>query len=63
MNDREKLIKALAEYGRTIQRDGWRSGETIIEKYELEIPEFRRWAYALGIALRAEELLAGLAQQ
>lgn len=61
MNDREKRILALVEYGRTIQGDGWRAGEEIIEKYELEIPEFRRWAYALGIVLRAEELLAGLA--
>jgi hypothetical protein len=61
MDDREKRIQALTEYGWTIRRDGWRAGETIIERYELEIPEFRRWAYALGIVLRAEELLAGLA--
>lgn len=63
MDDREKRIQALAEYGRTIRKDGWMAGEAIIEKYELEITEFRRWAYALGIVLRAEELLAGLAQQ
>ena len=60
MVDQEKRILALAEYGRTIRRDGWRAGEAIIEKYELEIPEFRRWAYALGIMLRADELLAAL---
>lgn len=63
MADRIELVQALAEYGKTIRRDGWRSGEPIIDRYERTIPDFRRWAYALGIALRAEELLAGLAQQ
>lgn len=61
MDDREELIRALAEYGRTIQGDGWKAGEPVIDRYANVIPEFRRWAHALGIALRAEELLAGLA--
>lgn len=61
MRDRKKLVRALAEYGRTIQRDGWRAGEPIIDQYERTIPDFRRWAYALAIMLRAEELLAALA--
>ena len=63
MVDREELLRALAEYGRTIQEDGWRAGELMIERYAREIPDFKRWAYARGIMLRAEELLAGLAQQ
>lgn len=57
------MKEALLEYGKTIQRDGWEAGERVIERNELRIPDFRRWAYALGIMLRAEELLAGLAQQ
>jgi hypothetical protein len=63
MTNREKLIRGITEYGRTIQVDGWQAGEAVIRKYESRIPDFRRWAYALGILLRAEELLAGLAQQ
>lgn len=58
MKGREKLIQALAEYGQTIRKDGWTAGEPIIERHERKIPEFRRWAYALGIVLRVEELLA-----
>ena len=58
MKDRATLIQALKEYGHAIQRDGWRAGESIIVRYELVVPDFRRWAYALGIMLRAEELLA-----
>jgi len=63
MVDREELLRALAEYGRTIKEDGWRAGELVIDRYASMIPDFTRWAYALGIMLRAEELLAGLAQQ
>lgn len=58
MKDRNELIQALTEYGQAIQRDGWKAGESIIERHERKIPEFRRWAYALGIVLRAEELLS-----
>lgn len=61
MTNRPELIRALTEYGRTIKRDGWRVGEPLIDRCEKTIPDFRRWAYALGIMLRAEELLAGLA--
>lgn len=63
MENREELVHAIAEYGRTIQKDGWQAGEAVILRYEPGISDFRRWAYALGIMLRAEELLAGLAQQ
>lgn len=61
MTNRPELIRALTEYGRTIQRNGWRAGEPLIDRYEKMIPDFRRWAHALGIMLRAKELLAGLA--
>lgn len=58
---KDELVRALTEYGRIIKRDGWKAGEPIIDRYEHTIPDFRRWAYALGIMLRAEELLAALA--
>lgn len=60
MKGRKELVQALAEYGQVIQRDSWAAGEPVIERYERKIPEFRRWAYALGIMLRAKELLADL---
>jgi hypothetical protein len=53
----ERLKKALLDYAVVIKREGWEQGERIIEDYEEEIPDFRRWAYAAGILLRAEELL------
>lgn len=31
--------------------------DRLIEEAERRFPAFRRWAYALGIALRAKELL------
>lgn len=49
--------RAMAEYGRTIKEHGSRAGEPVIEKWEKKIPDFRRWAYALGIMLRSDELL------
>lgn len=61
MKGRKELIQALAEYGQAIKRDGWAAGEPIIERHERKIPEFRRWAHALGIMLRVKELLADLA--
>ena len=61
--DREELVQALAEYGRTIREGGWKAGEPVIARHERMLPDFRRWANALGIMLRAEEILAGLAQQ
>lgn len=61
MVDRKELLEVLVEYGKTIRKDGWKAGERLIERYELGIPDFRRWAYALGIVLRTKEILAGLA--
>jgi|RhiMethySRZTD1v2_1073278.scaffolds.fasta_scaffold5308472_1 hypothetical protein len=49
--------EALTTYAMKIRKDGWASGETLIETFEEQFPDFRRWAYACGIMLRAEELL------
>lgn len=54
---KEALKKALAEYGTTIKACGWKAGEAVIRRYEGKIKDFRRWAHALGIMLRAEEIL------
>lgn len=48
---------ALAEYGRTIKEHGWSAGESVIAKYEKRFKDFRKFAYALGIMLRAKEIL------
>ncbi len=54
----EALLKtALAEYGSTIKEKGSRAGEPIIKKWEKKFQDFRRWAYAVGIMLRCDELL------
>ncbi len=54
------MKKALIEYGKTIQRDAWDAGEALIEIHEKRYPEFRKWAYALGVMLRTKEILAAL---
>lgn len=51
------MERALIRYGRTIKKSGWRAGEPLIEKYNKIFPEFKKWAYALGILLRVTELL------
>lgn len=56
----ESMKQALQEYGRVIQVEGWDAGERVIEAYEIRFPDFRRWAHALGVMLRAREILAGL---
>lgn len=48
---------ALIEYGRTIGRNGFQAGEPIIRKYSAKYRDFEKWAAALGIMLRARELL------
>lgn len=50
--------KALREYGKKIKEKGSRAGEPIIQKHLKIWPDFRQWAYALGIMLRSDELLA-----
>lgn len=54
---KEALVEALAEYGRTIKGKGWKAGEPVILKHEKKLKDFRRWAHALGIMLRAQEIL------
>lgn len=54
---KKALIQALAQYGRTIRKDGWKAGEPLIAKNEKRFKDFKRWAYALSIVLRANELL------
>ncbi len=49
--------KALAEYGTRIKAKGSKAGEAIIRKYEKKFPDFRKWAYAVGIMLRSDELI------
>ncbi len=51
------IKKALAEYGSTIKSKGARAGEPVIKKWEKKIPNFKKWAYAVGIMLRSDELL------
>lgn len=54
-----KLMKtALVEYGRTIREHGWKEGEALIDAGEKKFKDFRKWAKALGIMLRAKELMA-----
>lgn len=53
----EGMKAALAEYGRAILERGWQAGEPIIVRSEERYKGFRQWATALGIMLRAEELL------
>ena len=57
MDMNEEMREALAEYGATIKCSGWKAGDALIEAGEKKWPEFRRWAYALGIVLRANEIL------
>lgn len=55
----EEMKDELARYGRTIRQDGWQIGEPMILEAEKRWPDFRRWAYAFRIMLRAEEILNG----
>lgn len=49
--------QALLNYGDTLVTCGWKAAEKVIAEYETKWPDFRSWAYALGIVLRADELL------
>jgi hypothetical protein len=53
----EEMKDELARYGRLIRQDGWESGEPMILEAEKRWPDFRRWAHALAIMLRTEEIL------
>lgn len=52
-----RMKQTLVEYAVTIQDHGWEAGEEFITVQEREIRDFRRWAYALAIVLRAREIL------
>lgn len=49
--------EALTTYAMKIKKDGWASGEKLIQRFEKRWVEFRPFAYACGIMLRAEEIL------
>jgi phage terminase small subunit len=53
----EGMLEALREYGGTIKRKGWKAGEPLIQRYSEKWKNFKKWARALGIMLRAKELL------
>jgi hypothetical protein len=55
----EEMKSELVEYGRSLSKNGWQIAEPMIWKAEKRWPDFTRWAYALGILLRAEEILNG----
>ena len=52
-----EMKKALEAYGRRILEGGWAAGEPLILEGERRFEAFRQWAYALGICLRAREIL------
>lgn len=56
-----QMKRALFQYGAAIKCCGWDAGEPLIRAGEKRFRDFRRWAYALGILLRAKELLDGSA--
>lgn len=55
MND--DLKQALTEYILTVKACGWEAGEELIAVHEEAVPDFRRWAYALAIVVRVNEIL------
>ncbi len=55
----EKMKRELVKYGKMILADGWGAGEAVIQGSESRFSEFRKWAYALGVMLRAREILEG----
>jgi len=52
-----RLAKALAIYGATIKERGWEAGEPMIARFAEEFMDFREMAWAVGMVLRAEEIL------
>ena len=54
---KEEIIQALAHYGRIIREGGWQAGEPLIVQYAEQFTDFKRWAHAFGIMLRAKEIL------
>ena len=54
--DRE-FFNALKDYAKTIKNQGWKAGESLIEKYKKRFPDFDKWATAMTIMLRLNEML------
>lgn len=52
-----KLARALALYGATIKEAGWEAGEPLISRFSEEFMNFREMAWAVGIVLRADEII------
>lgn len=55
-----RLAKALAVYGATIKTSGWEAGEPLIARFSEEFMNFREMAWAVGVVLRAEEIVEEL---
>ena len=55
----QEMKDALAWYGRELRANGRQAAEPLIAAGELRFTDFRRWATALAILLRAEEFLDG----
>ena len=53
----EDLLCDLSDYCETIKHEGWKAGEPLIESYGKKYANFRELAYALGVVLRAYELI------
>lgn len=53
-----KMKAALKSYAQTIKQKGWKAGEKLIEDGVKNFgKEFKQWARAIGVYLRAKELL------
>ena len=50
---------ALKYYSKVVSEKGWRAGKPLIAKYSKRWPGFKKWAKALRIMIRAEELMKG----
>lgn len=55
----KEMKRELVKYGKVILARGWNAGEAVIQESESRFFEFRKWAYALGVMLRAWEILEG----
>ena len=53
---RDILVSVLAEYGSAVKVGGWQAGEPIIEANK-NIPDIEKWAMAMRLMIRADELL------
>lgn len=53
----DALLCALDEYASVITVCGWQAGESVIERYRTEHPDFPKYSMALLLLLRANEIL------